>query len=79
MKKALMLLFSVDNFTLDVLDEMTSEERFETAKKGVENGNADIYILGEFCGEINNGFDTLTEYYVYPHYVEEEEYWKWAK
>ena len=79
MKKALVLCFAVDNYTLDELDGMTAEERYNEAKNNLENGETDIYTLADFCCGVNNGEDVLTEWFVYPHYIEEEEYKSWYK
>ena len=79
MKKALVLCFSVDKYTQDIFREMTSEELYEEAKANIESGDTDIYTLTDFCCGINNGEDVLTEWFVYPHYIEEEEYKSWYK
>jgi len=79
MKKALVLLFSVDEFTLDQLDEMNDNERFKLAVKEVGEGNADIYTLADFLASINNGEDCLSEWFCYQYYAELKEYEKWYK
>lgn len=81
MKKALVLCFYADceDYTPDMLCEMTEDERYNLAKKGVENGTSDIYTLEEFCMDITNGYDCLSNYYTFPHYVDEDEYKSWMK
>jgi hypothetical protein len=79
MKKALVLCFSVDKYTQEIFREMTSEELYEEAKTNLESGETDIYTLEDFCFDINNGEDVLTEWFVYPHYIEEDEYKSWYK
>ena len=81
MKKALILCFYADceDYDLDNLYEMPVNELYNLAKKGVENGTADIYTIDEFCRDINYGEDCLTNYYVFPHYVDNIEYLGWRK
>ena len=78
-KKALVLMFSVDNFTLDELDGLSPEARYQRAVEGVSDGVCDIYTLGDLCGDINNEYDYFGEWFAYPCYVDEDEYLKWMK
>ena len=78
-KKALVLLFSVDEFNLDELDELTPEARYERAVEGVADGKCDIYTIADLCGDINNEADYFGEWFAYPCYVDEDEYNKWMK
>lgn len=77
--KSVILLFDVDEFSIVDLDEMTNEERYALAKENISNGTTDIYTLGEFCGELNNENLWMENWFVYPHYVDEDEYKKWYK
>lgn len=77
--KAVILLFDVDRFNVAELDEMSSQERYALAKEKIYIGISDIYTLGEFCGDLNNDVLTMANWFVYPHYVDEEEYKKWYK
>ena len=81
MEKALILCFFVDCEKYDCynLSNMTEDERYALAKEGVENGTADIYTLDEFCSSINYGEDCLSNYFVFPYYVDEEQYNSWCK
>lgn len=45
MKKAIVLCFAVDNYTLDELDGMTAEERYNEAKNNLENGETDFNTI----------------------------------
>lgn len=38
MKKALVLLFSVDDYNVVELDNMTNDERYKLAKENISNG-----------------------------------------
>ena len=79
MKKALVLLFSVDDYNVVELDNMTNDERYKLAKENISNGGTDIYTLGEFCGDLNNEDFWMENWFVYPHYVDEDEYEEWYK
>ena len=81
MKKALILCFFVDceDYDLDTLEHSSSDVLYGLAKDGVEKGTADIYTIDEFCRDINYGEDCLTNYYVFPHYVDNIEYLGWRK
>lgn len=79
MAKALVLVFSAGNFNVVELDNMTNEERYSLAKENISNGSTDIYTLGEFCGDLNNEDLFIDNWFVYPHYVDEDEYEKWYK
>lgn len=79
MAKALVLLFSVDDFNVVELDNMTNEERYKLAKEKLSNGSTDIYTLGEFCGDLNNEDLWMENWFAYPHYVDENEYEEWYK
>ena len=72
-------MFSVDEFTLDDLRELTTEELFETAIKGVADGKCDIYTLYDLCDDINNEADYFGDWFAYLCYVDEDEYNKWMK
>ena len=77
MEKALVLLFSVDDFNVVELDDMSNEQRYTLAKENVSNGSTDIYTLGEFCGDLNNEDLVMENWFAYPHYVDEDEYEEW--
>ena len=80
MKKALVLLFSVDDFNFVELENMTTEKRYLLAKQNiVDNGSTDIYTLGEFCRDLNNGDLWMENWFAYPHYVDDAEYEEWRK
>jgi hypothetical protein len=76
-KKPLIVLFGVGEYSLDELRDMSPAEKLDAAKSNLDC--CDIYTTEDFCASINNGEDCLTEYYVYPVYVDETEYNKWWK
>lgn len=76
MKKCIILCFHVDDYSIYELDEMTEQERYEVCKSNLTENTEIITVYG-LCGCINDEMFNkvnLNEYYIYPYYVEEEEY-----
>lgn len=81
----LVLCFNISPYLLDtderleILSEMTDEELYKEACEGVKHGLADIYALGDFLGDLNNG-ELKDKYYYYRYVmVSREESDKWLK
>ena len=79
MKKAVILMFSIYTYDIDKLTDKTDDELYDLAKAGVEDGDCGIEVIEEFCSDINDGEDCLSLYYVFPVYLEENEYDEWRK
>ena len=79
MKKTVILMFDVDAYNLNELTEKTDDELYAIAKEDVKFGCCDIEVVEEFCSDINNGVDCLSNYFVFPVYLDEREYEKWLK
>lgn len=77
MGKQLILLFDVENFSLDELQEMSPDKRYKTAQENLDT--CDIYTIEDFCASLNNGEDCLSAYWTLPCLVSEIEYEKWWK
>lgn len=77
MGKQLILLFDVEDFNLDELQEMSPDKRYKTAQENLDC--CDIYTIEDFCTSLNNGEDCLSAYWVLPCLVSETEYEKWWK